>query len=164
MSDWVTGLFTIGGVAAGTVFEPAKNMFTSRARTRQARAERCASFIEAAEACSYYAVEFNAVHRATVAGSRIPAKAQTDSWVEEANKARADVRRMKALLRMFGPDLLAEQAGKVFDATQVLSSFINENDAGPHVTTRLPVKVQEGQDALSAEIDMFARIARKYTR
>jgi hypothetical protein len=46
-SEWITGVFGLGGVALGVFVEPIKTYFVGHARRRQARTERVEKFVMA---------------------------------------------------------------------------------------------------------------------
>jgi hypothetical protein len=108
--------------------------------------------------------ELNAVSRSEQAGGRVPARQQVDSFRQEANQARQQMRKVAALLLLSGPDELASAARAVMDATHELFLLMNEPDEGPHSRSVQPPKVLAASEKLTSATQEFARLARKYTR
>lgn len=160
----ITGAFAIAGVLVGTLLEPVKLLIASRARTRNKRAEWCASFIQAAATVRHGLVQLNSVDRAKRAGEFAPAAEQVHAWIAEINKAKDDLRSTAALLRLCGPDELADRAGQVVEADERLFRHGKDGDDGEHDLHVVPPMLLAAARALDVEVEGFAVVARRHTR
>jgi hypothetical protein len=160
----ITGIFAIAGVLVGTLLEPVKLLIASRARTRQTRSERCASLIVAAHSASHALVQLNAVQRAKRNGGFTPEVEQLNAYISEINTAKDTMRSDTALLRLYGPDKVADQAKLVLDADDAAFKFAEEVDDGPLNMNAPPPKLGAAVAELHALTQEFASVARRYIR
>lgn len=164
VSDWVSGVFAIGGVVLGVALEPVKNLFTSRDRTRQTRADRCAIFITEGEKCASYMLNLNAVYRAIRAGGRTPPTDQQNEFIQGVNTALEQMRTISALLGMYGPDEVASSSRTVLESVDDAFKAMKTPDDGEFVLATVPQSFQAKIDKVRERVDTFAAAARKYTR
>jgi hypothetical protein len=160
----ITGSFLLAGTILGAFLEPLRGLFTSRARTRQLRGERCATFIHAVTTSRHGIVEMNAVDRLRAAGGPEFNKVQVRDHIRKVNEARAQVRETAALLRMFGPDELANQAEAVREAETALYRVIEEPTVDGADPREAPPKVAKAAEAVDVALASFAVTARDHTR
>lgn len=160
----ITGVFAIAGVLVGTLLEPIKLLIASRARTRQTRAERCAALIQSAATAKHVLLQLNGVDRAKRARDFTPASDQVYAWSEEINKAKHELRSTAALLRLYGPDELANQAAEVVKADEEMFKHGKEGDEGEYNLNLVPPKLLAAAQSLDSEVQKFADAARRHTR
>ncbi|KJK48938.1 hypothetical protein UK23_15600 [Lentzea aerocolonigenes] len=146
------------GATLGALVEPIKLSAARRARIRQERLERCA---ETAHEARGLAIAVNRRHRGEHIGGG------QDDWTEIAEQhhvARAKLRTITAVLKMLGPDELAEAAVKVHAADETLSvGRFEESPAAPDGRPiSIPPQLLAFRDALDAAVSDFADIARRH--
>jgi hypothetical protein len=158
----MSGLFAIGGIVTGVLMEPWKGLIAARTRNRQQRSEQAALVIRNASDSRHLVVELNAVYRVTKAGGRVSTEQQNE-LITRVNTVRDDIRKAAALLRLHGPDELADQADVVRAKDLALFSLIHETEDGEHAPAESPKRVQQAAEAVDDAVKTFAELARKHT-
>lgn len=157
----ITGLFAIAGLVIGVLLEPLKGLFVARARNRQQRAEQAALVVTAATEAKHSAVELNAAFRHRMAGNRMNDEQELE-LVRTYNRVRDDLRKAVGLLRLHGPDKLAEAGDSLREADEALFRLVQEPDQGAHDLAKLPPKVLAAASAVDEQVTTFAKLARKH--
>jgi hypothetical protein len=160
----IGGFFALGGVLLGVLLEPIKTMTASRARTRQTRSEQCSVLIKAAQQAKQGLMQLNAVDRARSAGDFSPSAEQVHMWIADINKAKDEMRSATALLRLYGPDRVADSAVEVLEADDRMFLLGKEPGSGEYGLEHVPMKLQSAADELDAAVQSFAVVARRHTR
>lgn len=158
----MTGLFTLAGLAVGVALEPLKTLFTAKARNRQQRAEQAAKVIQAASDAQHIGLQLNATYRHNAAGFKV-ASDQVNEYITTYNAARDDLRKAVAMLRLHGPDVLADEADKLRDADDAMFAVLQEPDDGEHDIGTPPKRLKQAADVAAAAVQRFAKLARKHT-
>lgn len=159
----ITGLFALAGVTIGVALEPIKSLIGSRARTRQIRGEHCAKLISAVTTTKYGVISLNAAGRARNAGQPRPQNDQVNGWIDLMNKARSEGRETSALLYLYGPTELANEARKVQAAEETLYFLLDDQGASADPTI-VPQRLHNASEALDSTVRDFATLARRFTR
>jgi hypothetical protein len=115
----VTGLFTLAGLITGVLLEPLKGLFAARVRNRQQRAEQAVHVISAATEAKHAAVELNGAFRTRTARIAVD-RDQELALIKTYNRARDDLRKAVGLIRLRGPDVLADEAERLMEADEAL--------------------------------------------
>jgi hypothetical protein len=160
----ITGLFTLAGLVTGVALEPVKAAFSSRARTRQIRGERCAKLIAAVTATKNGVITLNAAGRSIVAGQRRPETEQANGWIADINTARTRGRESSALLDLYGPCELGTAARNVMHAEETVYSLVNAPDDGEHDLLKMPTTLVKATEELDLATQQFAQLAHKFVR
>ncbi|MFD9703865.1 hypothetical protein [Lentzea sp. NPDC059081] len=161
-SNVVTGLFTLTGLAVGVALEPLKTLFAAKARNRQQRAEQAAKVIQAASDAQHIGLQLNAAYRHRAAGFRVSGDQETE-YITTYNAARDDLRKAVAMLRLHGPDALADEADKLRDADDAMFALLQEPDDGEHNLDTAPKRLKQATEVAAAAVQRFAKLARKHT-
>lgn len=164
MDNQVTGLFALGGTIVGVLLEPVKALFTSRARTRQVRSERCAEIIRTATLVDRDVRFLNFQYRSRAAGRPMVSKEETEALVMSLYSARTDLRLAASLLRLHGPDKLADYAEKVIECERALYRVRDVPDEGPYQDAEIPPALLTASQNLLDATKEFGALARKWTR
>ncbi|WP_133794627.1 hypothetical protein [Actinokineospora alba] len=143
--------------------EPIKQRAAQRVRIHQERFERCAQLVEAANEARGLAIAVNRAHR----GER-PAfgpDGVTDWSVldERFHAARARVRTLAGVLRIYGPDELAEKAEAVRKAEGALAyaRFAQDGEAAGGRPVSIPIDMRRAADGLDRAVLEFTDAARQ---
>jgi hypothetical protein len=161
-SNVIIGVFTLAGLTVGVLLEPLKELFGARARTRRQRAELAALIVSSASDTRHLAVELNAYYRHRLAGHRVDHEQQS-RCITDYNEARNDLRKSVGLLRLHGPDVLADHANTLWQVDSALFRLLQEPDDGDHELTRQPKRVQQASENVDSVVQSFAGLARKHT-
>jgi len=86
------------------------------------------------------------------------------AWISEINKAKDDMRVTAALLRLYGPDDLADEATHVLKLDDELFKLGKEPDEGQHQLDVPPPRLRAVADSVDSAIQDFAKLARRHTR
>ncbi|MFI6094088.1 hypothetical protein ACIA8G_00940 [Lentzea sp. NPDC051213] len=159
----IAALAALLGATLGALVEPLKLSAARRARIRQERLERSAELIEVANEARGLAIAVNRRHRGEQIGGG------QDDWTEIAERhhaARAKLRTITGVLRILGPDALADAAQRVHSADAELSVARFEEAPAPDDGRPLsiPPRILALRDALDTALTDFTDVARKHVR
>ncbi|WP_344881169.1 hypothetical protein [Allokutzneria multivorans] len=162
MSNIVTGIFTLSGLIVGVLLEPLKAVFAAKSRNRQQRNEQSAIIIQCASDSGHIALNLNYAYRARMAGESLALEPEMN-LVKEYNQVRDQLRKSVMLLRLHGPDGLANKALEVNKSDNSLYELLQESNSGEFSATEVPERVQEAANVLAEQIMAFAELARKHS-
>ena len=152
----------LGGVALGALVEPLKLRAARRARVRQDRAERCAKLIEAAMSCRARLLSLNLAHRQVAAGELLEGNSEEDR-LDLYRTVRNELRQTVALIKLGGPDDLADAAMAVRQAERQFRAVRFAQDDDGHFNRDVPPKaVLDGARGLEQAVHEFALVARNH--
>lgn len=160
----LAGMLGILGTFVGGLVEPLRGLLSSRARTRQLRGERSAEVIRAAARIQHDILDLNADYRARAARERTRTREHVFEVVRSLNTAKSDLRQAVALLRLYGPDQLADAGERVIEAGQAMFRLIQAPDDGPHNLAVPPANLEAAARRLDESMKQFASLARRSTR
>ncbi|MEN3267219.1 hypothetical protein [Pseudonocardia sp.] len=160
----IAGVFTIVGVVLGVLLEPVKAAFLNRAHVRQERADRCAALLEAVTLSSTWLITLNRQLRDESAGRKTSLEpAAYERVTAEFVAARQNMRKLVWLLRLSGPDDLAEAAEQVRSAESGLRELRQEpddDDSGGRDGMPRAIRVARAQ--LDTALGSFTDVARRH--
>lgn len=158
----ISSTAALAGVALGAFVEPIKQRAAQRARVQQERFERCAELVEAAYQARGLVVAVNRAYRGERPAFGAVGEPDWSALDERYHTARAKVRTLVGVLRIYGPDELAEKAEAIKVAESALAhvrfSAVAEVRDGRPVS--IPVEMGRAGAALDRAIIAFTDAAR----
>lgn len=157
---WMTPTFALigalgaalGGALVAVLLDTLRSVFAVRARNRQERVERCARLVQAAAQVKALGSSLSYAHRRNLEGNPVKAD-ELDETQKEYNSNRGELEIAALLLRLGGPDHLADAAESVRAAADVQGRIKGDAD-----------KFDESLEELGAATLRFANTARKFAR
>ena len=158
-------LGAVAGGSIGVVLDPLRNRFARKALLRQRLTDHCEELIRAATASRSATYRMNELHRRKEGGEPV-----ADGVEDEAGAgfdlARRRVRESIALVQLYGPDTIAQQAARVRTAEREMRRRRFSLEPAPEGAEpyAAPVDLQVASDEFETETLSFARVARDTVR